>query len=175
MAIMKLGAVSMSANKLGNKTHQTETMKSKHRYPAGLYIVLSIVIVTFVSAPFAYNSWVTSQQQMVQTLTFLLKSQDTFWFNGTGHIWFEDGSFEILTPWPAIPRYDSDDGAQIGWESWMPVERTFQEPEECHLEYSCVGLNMTVGPFVFMSNQALILYEDSYGRIIESTYGYVDT
>jgi hypothetical protein len=171
---MRNGVVSMSANRLGNGTREAETTKILRRHPARAYIALAIIIASLILAPVACNLWAASQPHFAQTLTFVLKSQDTSWFNGTGRVWFEDGSFEILTPWPAMPLYNSDD-SQIGWQSWMPVERTFQEPEECHFEYSCVGLNMTVGPFIFMSNQAQILYRDLHGRTIETWYGYVST
>lgn len=171
---MRNGVVSMSANKLGNGIREAETTKILRRHPARVYIALAIIIASLILAPVAYNSWAASQPHFVQTLTFVLKSQDTSWFNGTGRVWFEDESFEILTTSPAMPLYDSDD-SQIGWQSWMPVERTFQEPEECRFEYSCVGMNMTVGPFIFMSNQYKFLYQDQYGRTIESYHGYLAT
>jgi hypothetical protein len=108
-------------------------------------------------------------------MTFVLKSQDTSWFNGTGRVWFEDESLEILTPWPAMPLTDSEDGSQIGLQSWMPVDRRFDEPETCILEYACSELNMTIGPLTFLSNEFQILYQDSYGRTIESTGGHLNT
>lgn len=163
----------MLAKGLGNRIHEIETTKFIRQHPTRVYIALTIIIASLITAPIGYSFWAASQQHTVQTLTFHLMSQDTSWINGTGFISFEDGSVEILTPWPAMPQDDSDDGSQIGWESWMRVERTFQEPEECRFEYTCVGMNMTVGPFIFMSNQALILYQDSHGRVIESWYGYL--
>jgi hypothetical protein len=158
-----------------NGSHETETTKRKRHHSARVYILLTIIISSFALTAFAYNSWVTSQPNFVQTMAFILKSQDTSWFNGTGRIWFEDGSFEILTTWPAMPIYNSDDQSQIGWQSWMMVERTFQEPEECRLEYSCVGMNLNVGPFIFTSGQAQFLFQDSNGRTIEYSYGYMST
>ncbi|MFW9910296.1 MAG: hypothetical protein ACFFEF_17195 [Candidatus Thorarchaeota archaeon] len=158
---------------LGNRTHEAKATKIIRQNPARVYIVLAIIIASLITAPVAYSFWAASQQPTIQTLTFHLMSQDTSWFNGTGHISFEDGSVEILTSWHAMPRYDSDDVTQIGWESWMPVERTFQEPEECRFDYSCIGMNITVGPFIFMSNQAQMLYQDSQGRTIETWYGYL--
>ena len=151
---------------------ETGKVKSKSRRPPKEYIALVLIVVSLILTPILH-SWMTSEPEYVQTMVFVLKSNDTSWFAGEGRVWFEDGSSEILAPFHAMPLNDMDDGSQIGWQAWMPAERTFQEPETCRFQYTCSGLNITVGPLFFQSDQLGILYQDSSNRIIESSGGYI--
>jgi len=135
------------------------------------HIALVLIITSLVLSPVLY-SWVTSGPEYVQTMVFVLKSDDTDWLVGEGRIWSEEYS-EILTPFPPMPLNDLDSDLQIGWYAWMPVDHIFQEPILCNFEYTCSALNMTVGPISFLSNYIGILYHDASGRIIEQAGGYL--
>ncbi|MFW9844593.1 MAG: hypothetical protein ACFFEV_08450 [Candidatus Thorarchaeota archaeon] len=157
-----------------SKVASSEYTRCNSRKPPKAYIALVLIVVSLIMTPILH-SWMTSEPEYVQTMVFILKSDDTSWFVGEGCVWFEDGSLELLSPFPAMPLNDLDDGSQIGWQAWMPADRTFQEPENCRFQYTCTELNITVGPLLFRSDQLGILYQDSFNRIIESRGGYLGT
>lgn len=130
----------------------------------------SIALVILISAvllmsPVVYF-WSLSESGTAQTFGIHFTGPNQTWFDGQIRIGFEDGQHEDLTPWPVFPL--TEEGSQVGWESWVIVNRTFDSPETCSFEYDCSELDLTVGPLTFRSNQPQILYQDESSRVIET-------
>ncbi len=163
----------MSTDKKSEKGIESSKQKQKNRPIRKEYIAAILIIVSFLIFSSTIYSLMKSDDDTVQTLTFVLRSPDTSWFIGEGHIWFEDGNSEILEPWPSTPFYE--DGTQVGWQAIMPVDRTFTEPVTCNFEYGCSAMNITVGPFSFLTNDFHTLYLDEFGRTILVMVGSMNT
>ncbi|MHA1943146.1 MAG: hypothetical protein ACW96M_02005 [Candidatus Thorarchaeota archaeon] len=161
----------MSIDKKYKVNPEYEKPKSRKRSVQLVYVALVIIIASLlVSAPVLY-SWITSEQDTSHNIVFVLESEDPSWHTGEISLWFDGGFLEIQPPHYPTPMYD-EENAQIGWKSTIAVNRNFTEPETCRFEYLCSELNMTIGPFPFISNQPQILYQDSSGRIIELWVGH---
>jgi hypothetical protein len=161
----------MSIDKKYKVNPEYEKPKSGGPSTPLVYIALVLIIASLlVLSPVLY-SWFTSEQDTSHNIVFVLMSEDPSWHTGELNLWFDGGFLEIRPPYYTTQMYDDED-TQIGWKSYIGVNRNFTEPETCRFEYLCTELNMSIGPFSFTSNLPQILYQDSSGRIIELWVGH---
>jgi hypothetical protein len=158
-----IGGVESSRGKISRTLHRPSTKAC---------VVLTIVIATLiVSLPYAYSQ-LNPTQNLVQTMSFVLESPDSSWCSGEGRIWFGNGSFQLLSPFPAIFKHSILSDSDV-WQAFMPVDGHFSEPITCNLEYICPGLNKTISSLSFRSDRYGFLYQDISGNSIYLSGGYV--
>ena len=144
-------------------------MDRKQKKDLALVVGLVLVVASFVVLGPATQSWFNNPAQTSYVVVVFF-GENILWHSGQLTLTYEDGQFEILDVDQPSPR-TGDDGEDLGFKTYVRAGRNFTTPESLEIEYFCSGLDLTVGPFSFTSNEQQVLYSDASGQIIEMWTG----